>query len=113
MPPWGPALGEQGVAEVTQTVLKIAGLPHDADAAAAGEARYQMMCVACHGPDGKGNALLGAPDLTNDLWLYGREPGADRVTIRHGRNGVMPAHSDLLSEAKIHTLAAFVEGLSE
>ena len=70
------------------------------------------MCAACHGPDGKGNPALGAPNLTDNLWLYGGSLATISETITKGRNGVMPAWKDLLGEAKVHLLAAYVYGLS-
>ena len=108
MPPWGPALGEQGVADVTSYVLSLAGRADDAAAAERGAAQYASLCIACHGPQGKGNALLGAPDLTDDAWLYGGDAAAIATSIAEGRNGVMPAHSDLLDAARIHLVATWV-----
>jgi len=112
MAPWGAALGgEAGISQMTQYVLSLSGAEHDAAAAAQAAAKFQMFCVACHGPEGKGNALFGAPDLTNDTWLYGG--GAEHITftLTHGRNGQMPAFADLLGEEKIHILAGYVTGL--
>ncbi len=71
-----------------------------------------MFCVACHGPEGKGNQQLGAPNLTNDIWLYGGSPKAIAASIANGRNGVMPAHEEFLGEAKVHLLAAYIYSLS-
>jgi cytochrome c oxidase cbb3-type subunit III len=113
MPPWQAALGDRGVSDVTQFVLQLAGRDHDAGAAARGEASYRMYCVACHGPEGKGNPMLGAADLTNDIWLYGSTAEHIAHTVRHGRNGNMPAFDDVLSEAQIHVLAGYVTSLSE
>jgi cytochrome c oxidase cbb3-type subunit 3 len=108
MPPWGPALGEQGVADVTQTVLKLAGRDHDSAAAARGESHFKTLCVACHGADGTGNALLGAPDLTNNIWLYGGRAEQIAFGIREGRRGEMPSQAELLSTDKTHVLAGYV-----
>ena len=113
MPGWGPALGDEGLHNVTQHVLKLAGQPHDAAAAAAGEGQYTAICVACHGNDGTGNAALGAPDLTNDLWLYGGTAEQIAFTIANGRNGNMPAQQDILGDERIHILAAYVRSLSQ
>ena len=113
MAPWGPALGDQGVADVTQTVLKMAGKDHDAQAAERGAERYQMFCVACHGADGSGNPALGAPNLTNDIWLYGGDAETIALTIRDGRMNNMPSQADVLTPDKIHILAAYVTGLGE
>ena len=69
-------------------------------------------CAACHGGDGKGTHALGAPNLTDKIWLYGG--GVDNVmeTINKGRNNQMPAHRAILSDAKVHLLTAYVWGLS-
>ena len=79
---------------------------------AAGQEKYQTFCIACHGTDGKGNPMLGAPDLTDDYWLYGGSDQTIQTTIRDGRQGVMPAQKDLLSAERIHVLAAYVYSLS-
>lgn len=111
MPPWGPALGEAAVNDLTQTVLQLAGRDHDAAAAMRGQTQYTTICAACHGPAGEGNPLLGAPDLRNDIWLYGGSPEAIATSIRDGRNGVMPSQAELLSDDKVHILAAYVLSL--
>jgi cytochrome c oxidase cbb3-type subunit 3 len=112
MPPWEAALGDQGLDEMTQYVLSLSGRQHDAQQAAAGKAKYDTMCVACHGMDGTGNQALGAPNLTDNNWLYGGSPGVIRQTLAKGRNGVMPAHRDFLGEDKVHVLAAYIYSLS-
>ena len=112
MPPWKEAAGEEGVRQLTQYVLSLAGRDHDEQAARAGAEHYKTLCVACHGPEGKGNQALGAPDLTNNVWLYGGSPKAIEDTIANGRQGQMPAHADFLGEAKSHLLAAYVYSLS-
>ena len=113
MPPWGDALGEDGVAEVTEYVMQISGNEVSEQLASAGAQKYTMFCVACHGADGKGNPILGAPDLTNDVWLYAgnRETIAEGLVL--GRNGNMPAFGDQLSEQRRNILAAYVMSLSE
>jgi cytochrome c oxidase cbb3-type subunit 3 len=112
MPAWGAILGEEGVVDVTEYVLQIAGSKHDAEKAEAGAALYTTSCVVCHGVDGKGNQLVGAPNLTDKIWLYGGEPATIRQTVRDGRSGVMPAQKELLKEDRIHLLAAYVYSLS-
>jgi cytochrome c oxidase cbb3-type subunit 3 len=112
MPAWGAILGEEGVVDVTEYVLQIAGSKHDAEKAEAGAALYTTNCVVCHGVDGKGNQLVGAPNLTDKIWLYGGEPATIRQTVRDGRSGVMPAQKELLKEDRIHLLAAYVYSLS-
>lgn len=113
MPAWGSALGDGGVEDVTQYVLSLSGAEHDAEAAARGATQFRTFCVACHGAEGRGNPALGAPDLTNDIWLYGGT--ADRIayTVRNGRNGRMPAFGDVLSDEKIHVLSGYVTSLSQ
>ena len=113
MPPWGEVLGDQGVEEVTAYVLSLNGREADPQLAEAGKARFDTMCIACHGMDGKGNQAMGAPDLTNNIWLYGGSPGAIRQSITQGRNGMMPAHRDFLGEDKAHVLAAYIYSLSQ
>lgn len=112
MPAWSTLLGEKGIAETTEYVLSLSGAAHDAAKVDAGKKHFETNCAACHGVDGKGNQLLGAPNLTDDIWLYGGEPATIRQTLRHGRNGVMPAQKDLLKEDRIHLLAAYVYSLS-
>ncbi|HEY7884174.1 MAG TPA: cytochrome-c oxidase, cbb3-type subunit III [Cellvibrionaceae bacterium] len=112
MPSWGAVIGEEGIAQTTEYVLSLNGREHDAEQAEAGSALFARNCVACHGAEGKGNELLGAPNLTNNIWLYGGEPSEIRQTLRAGRNGVMPAQKELLKESRIHLLAAYVYSLS-
>jgi cytochrome c oxidase cbb3-type subunit 3 len=111
MPPFGAALGDQGVKDVTQYVRSLSGLTHDPLRAAFGKELYQQTCVACHGADGKGNPALGAPNLADKVWLHGSEQIAE--TVAKGRASQMPAHKDILSEAKIHLLTAYVLSLSQ
>jgi cytochrome c oxidase cbb3-type subunit III len=110
MPPLGAVLGEQGVDEVVAYVLSLSGRPAPADKVAAGKARF-VLCAACHGADGKGNQTIGAPNLTDDVWLYGGSPATIRKTIMEGRHGKMPAHQ-WLGEDRIRVLAAYVYSLS-
>ena len=113
MPAWGPALGDDGVLEVSHYVLQLAGQPHDEALAGAGKTRFETICVACHGPEGKGNPALGAPNLTNNSWLYGSSIDALGFTIRNGRGGIMPAHEPIIGAEKSHIVAAYVYGLRE
>ena len=79
--------------------------------AAAGKTVFQTYCVACHGTEGRGNPALGAPNLTNGIWLYGGSQEQIAQTLRSGRNGMMPAFAETLSEDKIHILTAYIYGL--
>lgn len=112
MPAWGSALSRDEVFNVAEYVLGLSGQRVNENAARAGEAKFKQICVACHGPEGKGNPALGAPDLTNDIWLYGGSQQAVMATIAVGRQGRMPAFQEFLGEAKVHLLAAYVYSLS-
>lgn len=109
MPALGQALGGYaGVTEVAVYVQSLSGQPVDKALAAAGKTRFDMLCVACHGADGKGNVAMGAPDLTDGYWLYGGDYATLRETIANGRQGQMPAHAPLIGEARAKLAAAFV-----
>jgi cytochrome c oxidase cbb3-type subunit 3 len=112
MPAWKAVLGEEGVKNVTQYVISLSGREADPAAVAAGKEKFMQLCVACHGVDGKGNHALGAPNLTDNIWLYGGSPRAIAKTISDGRNGRMPAHEEFLGDNKVHLLAAYVYSLS-
>jgi len=112
MPPWGEMLGEDGVRNVTAYVMRMSGRDVNDEHADAGKAQYDMVCVACHGANGEGNPMFGAPPLSKGIWLYGGEAEQIAHSIRAGRNGVMPAQEELLSEDKIHLITAYVYGLS-
>ena len=86
--------------------------PDDQQIITAGEIIYKENCAACHGADGTGNTALGAPDLTDNSWLYGASAGVIRQSINDGRNGHMPAHRDFLGEDKAHLLATYIYSLS-
>ena len=113
MPAWGPVLGAQGVDQAEAYVEQLAGQPHDAALAAAGRTVFETNCAACHGVDGKGNPLVGAPNLTDDVWLYGGDPATLKATITAGRNGQMPAFGDRLGAERVRLLAAYAIHLSE
>jgi cytochrome c oxidase cbb3-type subunit 3 len=113
MPAWGSIIGDKGVADAAQYVLSLNGRETDAGKVAAGETVFKTYCVACHGPDAKGNPAFGAPNLTNGIWLYGGTQEQIEQTLRSGRNGKMPAFKDTLSEDKIHILTAYVYGLNK
>ena len=113
MPAWGPVLGAQGVDQAEAYVEQLSGQPHDAALAAAGRTVFETNCAACHGVDGKGNPLVGAPNLTDDVWLYGGDPATLNATITAGRNGQMPAFGDRLGAERVRLLAAYAIHLSE
>jgi len=114
MPAWKDALGgEQGVKEVAAYVTSLSGRDADATLVSAGQPRFATYCAACHGADGKGNQALGAPNLTDNIWLYGGSMGVIRKTISEGRNGHMPSHRNFLGEDKAHLLATYIYSLSQ
>ncbi len=113
---WKAALGgEQGVKEVAAYVLSLSGRDVDPALAEAGKSRFAM-CMGCHGPEGKGSLAmgvpLGAPNLTDNIWLYGGSERKVQESIRNGRAGVMPAWDNILGEEKVHVIAAYVYSLS-
>ena len=111
MPAWGDALGADGVKEVVTYTLSLSGRKVNVKEAAAGKQRF-IVCAACHGTDGKGNPALGAPDLTDNDWLFGDSRADVTETVANGRQGVMPAWKDILGEEKIQLLSAYVWSLS-
>ena len=112
MPPFGAALGEQGAKDVAHYVLSLSGSASDSIRAARGKEKFAQICAACHGPDGKGNPQLGAPNLTDGIWLHGSGEEAILERINKGVQNQMPAHKNLLSAARIHILTAYVISLS-
>ncbi|MDX1570986.1 MAG: cytochrome-c oxidase, cbb3-type subunit III [Xanthomonadales bacterium] len=113
MPGWQAALGgPQQVENMAHYVLSLSGLDHDAAKAAEAQPKYGMFCAACHGPQAKGNVALGAPNLTDEAWVY--EPTMDSLTttIAEGRNGQMPAFEQTLGEDRVKVLAAYVYSMS-
>jgi cytochrome c oxidase cbb3-type subunit 3 len=114
MPAWEAALGgERGVDEVAQFVLSLSGRATITELADKGKAKFQIFCVACHGTDATGNTALGAPNLTDNSWLYGGSLTRISESIARGRNGNMPAQGEFLGEAKVHLLAAYIYSLSQ
>ena len=113
MPPFGAAFKPEQITDVAQYVLSLSGRSTAADAAKRGEETFKTTCAACHGPEGKGNQALGAPNLTDNVWLYGGSLATVTETIAKGRQGQMPAHKDLLGEPRVHLLAAYVYAQSQ
>ena len=113
MPAWGSIIGDDGVADVTQYILGLNGRDVDEAKAASGATVFATYCVACHTADATGNPAVGAPNLTNGVWLYGGSAEQIAQTVRAGRNGKMPSFKDTLSEDKIHILTAYVYGLNK
>jgi cytochrome c oxidase cbb3-type subunit 3 len=114
MPVLAPALGgEQGIRNMVSYVRSLSGLEEpDADAMSA-QPMFLAICSGCHGANGTGNQAVGAPNLTDDTWLYGSSEDDVYTTITQGRNGMMPAHGELLGAERAKILAAYVYSLSQ
>lgn len=112
MPPMAAMVGdEEDVRNVAHYVLSLSGSEHDAARAYLGKEKF-MACAACHGPDGKGNPMMGAPNLTDGVWLHGAGEKNIIAMINNGKTNQMPAQADKLSEAQIHVLTGYVWSLS-
>ncbi|MBK9571308.1 MAG: cytochrome-c oxidase, cbb3-type subunit III [Rhodoferax sp.] len=112
MPPMAAAVGTaDDVKNLAQYVLSLSGSPHDSVKAALGKPKFAA-CAACHGVDGKGMVAIGAPNLTDNIWLHGYGEAAILAMVNLGKTNQMPAQADKLSEAQIHVLASYVWGLS-
>lgn len=121
MPPLGTVLsGIGGDVAITQTAAYVRALRspdlqqtlRTDQMAAIGGKYFDSLCIACHGPDGKGNQALGAPDLTVGSSMYPNTIDSIRTTIIDGRHGIMPAHRGLLGETRSRLVAAYVWSLS-
>jgi len=111
MPPF-PQLDDKQIADVTNYVRSLSRLPADDLKVARGAEVFKANCIACHGADGKGNIVLGAPNLVDKTWLYGSSEAVVIETLTKGRMAMMPAQDKVLSSEKIHLLTAYVWGLS-
>lgn len=106
------ALDEAKIKDVAAYVRSLGGLQGDKEAATRGTAVFAENCAVCHGPDGKGNAEMGAPNLTDAIWLYGNSPDAVATSVKTGRGGIMPAWEDRLKDpSSIKMLAVYVHSL--
>ena len=108
MPPFAAVLKPDQITDAAQYVLSLSGRSTAPDAVVRGDATFKQLCVACHGADGKGNVALGAPNLTDSIWLYGGSLATVVETLNKGRQGHMPAQKEILGEPQIHILAAYV-----
>lgn len=112
-----PRFGRDGLltaAEINDLVdhiLVISGRPGDLEAAGRGAATYNNLCSSCHGADGKGDRAQGAPNLTDNEWLFGGEPSDIRNSIYNARNAHMPAWDERLDDATIKALSVYVHSL--
>ena len=113
MPAFGRSLllSEPQIDDVGEYVLSLSGRATDQTAAGRGATIFAGNCVACHGPEGKGIQTLGAPNLTDELWLYSGDKATIVETIRNGRGGVMPAWTTRLDPETIKELAIYVHSL--
>ena len=112
MPALGSSMTEETVNNVVNYVLSLSGQDHDTSSAAAGAGQF-VVCAACHGADGRGNTMLGAPNLTDQIWLYGNSAAEIRYGIMNGRSNRMPSQKDLLGEERARIVAAYVLKLSQ
>lgn len=111
MPKFGEMLSKAEIGSLVQFVRQISGQEHDAAQAAAGQTLFADNCASCHGEAGKGDRSVGAPDLTDAIWLYGGNVASLTKTITDARFGVMPAWAGRLTEADIRSVAFYVHGL--
>ncbi len=112
MPPMGAMVGsEEDVKNLANYVLSLSGSMHDAARAGLGKEKFAT-CAACHGPDGAGNQALGAPNLTDGIWLHGAGEAAIIQQINNGKVNQMPPQKDKLTPEQIRVLAAYIWGLS-
>ncbi|MFL1465394.1 cytochrome-c oxidase, cbb3-type subunit III [Marinobacter sp. HN1S83] len=107
-----PGMTSEQVDQVVNYVLSFSDRAKDAEAAEAGEEVFAQACSSCHGSDAKGNYAFGAPNLTDDTWLYGSTYEWIKETVVNGRQNKMPAQSGRLSDDQIQILAAYVYSLS-
>jgi cytochrome c oxidase cbb3-type subunit 3 len=113
MPPFGAALGADGVKDVVNYVRSLSGLAHDSLRAQRGAEVFATNCAACHGAEATGTQAMGAPNLTDSDWLYGSSEATITETVVGGRMNRMPGFGEFLGEAKVHLLASYVYGLSK
>lgn len=107
-----PGMSSKDVSNLTHYLLSFSDRSDDSTAVEAGSKMFATACAACHGADAKGMQAVGAPNLTDNIWLYGSTANKISQTINYGRAGVMPAQKDSLGEEKVHLLAAYVYSLS-
>jgi len=116
MPAWRDVIGEEGIRNVAGYVRSLSGRDTPEGISVdieQGQKIFATNCVVCHGPEAKGVAAMGAPNLTDNVWLYGSSFAQIQQTLRYGRNGRMPAQEAILGNDKVHLLAAYVYSLSQ
>jgi cytochrome c oxidase cbb3-type subunit 3 len=113
MPIMAPAVGNpEEVKQVANYVLSLSGSGHNSILAELGRDKFKQICAACHGADGKGNQAIGAPNLTDKIWLHGWGEEAIMNMVNKGKLNIMPAQDARLSEDQIKVVASYVWGLS-
>lgn len=113
MPPFKDILSAEAVEALVSFLPYWSDPTLDAARREAGLKHFSGICAACHGADGKGNVAMGAPNLTDDVWLFGSRPEQLRDTILKGRSAQMPAHKDILSADELRVVAAYVSALTQ
>jgi len=114
MPPYGVIIKTEDEIEATALyVLSLSGREKESALTQRGKVKFSTICSACHGLNAKGNKFIGAPDLTNPQWIHGGTLENIKFTIKNGRNGVMPAHKDVLTKEQIHILTAYIYSLNK
>lgn len=112
MPPMGKMIGsDEDIKNLANYVLSLSGSKHDEARANLGKEKF-VMCAACHGPEGKGNQMVGAPNLTDNIWLHGAGEASIIKRINEGKTNQMPAQGKHFSPEQIHVLTAYIYGLS-
>ena len=111
MPAFGDILSDEEIAQTVEYVLAISGQEHDAGLAEQGMVWFQEQCTACHGDNGEGIRELGAPTLTDAIWLYGGDRATLNETITYSRFGVMPAWEQRLDEDEIKAVTLYLHQL--
>lgn len=111
MPAFDDILSDEEVDQVVQYVRALSGAEHDAARAEAGQAVYLDNCSSCHGEEGQGMREMGAPNLSDAIWLYGGDVETLEATVRYSRYGMMPPWTGRLSEAEIRQVSVYVHGL--
>jgi cytochrome c oxidase cbb3-type subunit 3 len=111
MPAFGSMLDAAQIRSVSAFVVSLSGQGGDGAETTAGRDVFAQNCAACHGDEGKGNRDLGAPDLTDAIWLYGASPAEIARQVRSPRHGVMPAWQERLGDVTVKELTVYVHSL--
>lgn len=111
MPAYGEILSDEEILGAVEYVISLSGREHDAAAAGIGAVVWEENCAACHGENGMGDTEIGAPNLTDAIWLYGGDREALEYTVRNARFGVMPPWGPRLDEDEIKAVTLYVHQL--